>query len=615
MRAGDAAIFWQGGKNAGIYALGELTGDPYPHSYEDGEVPAWVNDRNAGPGGQVTEWRVPYRYTQILEYPLHKSALLEHPTLRNMQVITAPMGTNFRVSAQEWELLQEQIGNGDNDSVNRGPFNVILYGPPGTGKTYTVQRRALQIIDPKSANLPDDVVGELYRRYMSQGRIEFLTFHPSYSYEEFVEGYRYDVETQVPTIRDGMFKTIVNRAVNPRQSPAVTEGARIWKVSLGRPSEEQILKRCIGNNEIGVGWLGEHDLTDSDREAIKELFGEHEGGDKATNSINSVDYLVNEIREGDYVAVFRNRREVHAIGVVTGEYQYKGEEHDGFPHTRPVEWLDQRVHDIYEMNGSTNLTRTTIYPLDRISLQDFVDLLPEYQKTEEPYVLIIDEINRGNISRIFGELITLLEPDKRRGALNEVSVRLPYSQQQFTVPPNLYVIGTMNTADRSIALIDVALRRRFEFEELMPSVRVMRDILSTKSSEDPGAELSTDQINLMCHVFEVLNRRITVRLDRDHQIGHSYFLDATSMERLHRALYGRVFPLLQEYFYNDWDSLRLVLGEYDTGVKNVGFVASLEDEYVNVFGEDAPSYETPSEFHRYDPGELEEVLRNTFGSP
>jgi 5-methylcytosine-specific restriction protein B len=614
MRAGDTVLLWQGGKSAGIYALGELTAEPHLHSYEGGELPAWLAGKTAGPDGRVTEGRVPFRYTRVLGAPVQKSTLTEHPNLRNMQVLRSPMGTNFKVSTEEWELLQELIRNVGTEGLDRGPLNLILYGPPGTGKTYSVQRRALQIIDPRAVNSPDANIGEMYRRYMSQGRIEFLTFHPSYSYEEFVEGYRYDVEAQVPMLHDGVFKTLVNRAVNPRQGPAVAEGARIWKVSLGRPSQPQILERCIANNEIGVGWLGDQDLIDSDREAIKELFGEHEGGDKATNNINSVDYLVNEIREGDYVAVFRSRREIQAIGVVTGEYQYKGEGHDGFPHTRPVEWLDRRVHDIYEMNGSTNLTRTTVYPLDRISLQDFVELLPEHQKTEEPYVLVIDEINRGNISRIFGELITLLEPDKRRGAPNELSVRLPYSQQHFAIPSNLYVIGTMNTADRSIALIDVALRRRFEFEEMMPNVGVIREILSDKAGENADTQLSADQVDLVCHAFEVLNRRITVRLDRDHQIGHSYFLDATSMARLHQALYGRVFPLLQEYFYNDWESLRLVLGEYDGGA-NRGFVASLEGEYDHVFGEDAPSYETPSAFHQYDPDELEEVLRNTFGSP
>ena len=614
MRPGDIAILWLGGKKAGIYALGELTDAPRLHTYEPEEVPDWLKGKVAGPDGRVTEGRVRFRYTKILGRPLYKSALLEHPTLRNMQVIKAPMGTNFRISEKEWKILQEVIGNGGPEGLDRGPLNVILYGPPRTGKTYSVQRRALRIVDPRGVDSPDANIGEAYRRHMGQGRIEFLTFHPSYSYEEFVEGYRYDAEAQVPTLHDGVFKTLVNRAVNPRQGPAVAEGARIWKVSLGRPSEPQILERCIANKEIGVGWLGGEDLTDADREAIKELFGEHEGGDKATNNINSVDYLVNGIREGDYVAVFRSRREIQAIGVVTGEYRYKREGHDGFPHTRPVEWLDRRVHDVYEMNGSTNLTRTTVYLLDRISLQDFVELLPEHQKAEEPYVLVIDEINRGNISRIFGELITLLEPDKRRGAPNELSVRLPYSQQHFAIPPNLHVIGTMNTADRSIALIDVALRRRFEFEEMMPKAEVIRDVLSDKMGENADAEISAGQVDLVCHVFELLNRRITVRLDRDHQIGHSYFLHATSMVKLHQALYGRVFPLLQEYFYNDWESLRLVLGEYDGGA-NRGFVASLDGEYDDVFGEDAPSYEAPSEFHRYHPDELEEVLRNTFGSP
>lgn len=615
MQAGDVVLLWQGGKNAGIYALSELTDRPYAHTYDEGDVPAWLISKNGGSGGQATEWRVPYRYTKVLKDPLLKSTLLEHPTLQNMQVLRSPMGTNFKVTEKEWELLQGLLGNGSDNRPDRGPLNVILYGPPGTGKTYSIQQRALQIIDPDSVDLPDAEAGALYRRLLNQGRIEFLTFHPSYSYEEFVEGYRFDVETQVPTLRDGVFKTLANRAVNPRQGSAVAEGARVWKISLGRPSDSDIFERCMENNEVGVGWLGRHDLTDSDREAIKELFGKHEGGDKATNNINSVNYLVNEIREGDYVAVFRNRREIQAIGLVTGEYAYKGERHDCFPHTRPVEWLDRQIHDIHEMNGSTNLTRTTVYPLDRVTLQDFVGLLPENQKTEEPYVLVVDEINRGNISRIFGELITLLEPDKRRGARNELSVRLPYSQQHFTVPSNLYVIGTMNTADRSIALIDVALRRRFEFEEMMPSTRVLRRVLSTESSEGASVELSADQVDLACHVFEILNRRITVRLDRDHQVGHSYFLEATSMRRLHQALYGRIFPLLQEYFYNDWESLRLILGEYDAKANNGGFVASLEGMYNNVFEDDAPSYEAPSEFHRYEVDELEEALRSTFGSP
>ena len=163
---------------------------------------------------------------------------------------------------------------------------------------------------------------------------------------------------------------------------------------------------------------------------------------------------------------------------------------------------------------------------------------------ENKYLFVIDEINRANISKVFGELITLLEPSKRLGADEELTTTLPYSGEKFGIPKNVYVIGTMNTADRSIALLDIALRRRFDFVELMPKP----ELLSTDVEDVDLQKLLT-----------TINAKVTEEIDRNHQIGHSYLMGIATLADLHRAWYQRVVPLLQEYFYDDNDDLRSVL--------------------------------------------------------
>ena len=179
-----------------------------------------------------------------------------------------------------------------------------------------------------------------------------------------------------------------------------------------------------------------------------------------------------------------------------------------------------------------------------------VDKIKSYQgqsidRTLYNYVLIIDEINRGNVSQIFGELITLLEPDKRLGMAEQLRVMLPYSGEEFGVPPNLYIIGTMNTADRSVEALDTALRRRFSFEEMPPRYD-LRDLERTEH----GIKVS--------ELLQTLNARIEKLIDRDHLIGHSYFMDRSIS--LKEVFQNKIIPLLQEYFFGDYGKIGLVLG-------------------------------------------------------
>ena len=189
------------------------------------------------------------------------------------------------------------------------------------------------------------------------------------------------------------------------------------------------------------------------------------------------------------------------------------------------------------------------------------------------YVMIIDEINRGNVANIFGELISLIEDDKRLGASEELHAELPYSHDIFSVPKNVYIIGTMNTADRSVEALDSALRRRFTFKEMMPK-----------------SELVPEENNVR-NIFEIINQRIEVLKDREHQIGHSYFMGVKNNEDLKAVFYDKIIPLLQEYFYGDYEKIQLVLGE--------GFVKK-ESESVKFAGDKSGDFDV-SEVYRIVP--------------
>ncbi|NOH79507.1 AAA domain-containing protein [Vibrio sp. RE86] len=215
----------------------------------------------------------------------------------------------------------------------------------------------------------------------------------------------------------------------------------------------------------------------------------------------------------------------------------------------------------------------------------FTSLLPTMKERDDgltqqdTYVLIIDEINRGNLSKIFGELITLVEPSKRKGAKEELEVILPYSGDKFSVPDNLYIIGTMNTADRSLAMMDTALRRRFDFKEMTPKPELF-------------ANNTVKGINLS-RLLETLNKRIEVLYDREHTLGHAFLFpvfNETSEDKafveLQSAFKNKIIPLLEEYFYEDWNKIRLVLGDSLKQDESLHFLQKTEDSYTDLFGTD-----------------------------
>ena len=282
---------------------------------------------------------------------------------------------------------------------------------------------------------------------------------------------------------------------------------------------------------------------------------------------------------GDIVLSCYSSTTIDAIGVVTGDYEWH-DEYEHYKRLRKVNWVVKGIkEDITEINGGSTLTLSSVYKLN-IALADVMDIIakeaPATTKVEDEkknYVFVIDEINRGNISKIFGELITLIESSKRIGQPEGMRAKLPYSQQLFGVPDNIYIIGTMNTADRSIAAIDTALRRRFRFKEMMPDADVLKGI-------------SVEDISVS-EMLARMNKRISVLYDREHTIGHAYFIplrDNPTIEQLAEIFENAIVPLLQEYFYEDYEKIRLVLGDNNKDNKEEQFIVVVENDYNELFG-------------------------------
>lgn len=451
------------------------------------------------------------------------------------------------------------------------PLNQIFYGPPGTGKTYQTAELAVEICDGK---VPESrqLLMKRYEELRQEERISFVTFHQSYGYEDFVEGLRPELKDgQISyRVRPGMFREACAAArlrtlVKPGLSGTPLKERTIYKMSLGRAGSvegKQALQSSLENGYVLLGWGEDVDFSEckNSDEIRKKLDEERPDIEKPDSQARFVNVFKDEIVVGDIIIVSQGNSLFRAIGEVTGNYEFLEAPVAGsFHQMRAVRWLavfegNKNVAEIY----NKNFVMSALYKLGSEGLK--FDVLESLIKGEDApncqnHVLIIDEINRANISKVFGELITLLEPDKREGEINTITVKLPYSGDSFSVPSNLYVIGTMNTADRSIALLDTALRRRFDFKELQPDYETLpKDLIE-------GVDLRA--------MLQAMNNRIEYLYDRDHTIGHAYFINVKSISDLEAVFRRKVIPLLQEYFYEDWSKVRSALNDGEVGFVDV----------------------------------------------
>ncbi|EGD3568935.1 AAA domain-containing protein, partial [Campylobacter coli] len=443
-------------------------------------------------------------------------------------------------------------------------LNQILYGPPGTGKTYHTIDKALEILGENLESRDRDEKKAKFDEYVKDGQIVFTTFHQSYGYEEFVEGIKPMMNNEANSqeiqyeIKDGIFKDICNRALeNYENSNLNTEELR-EKIKL-REKVEKFLNRLLETNEPISKTKGGNFFINSFNNNTIEIYSE---------DVERFDGIF-KLSLSTFITLLKSNIEFNSA----------------------VEMF-KKVFD----RDYADRTHTYYFNL--------VNKFKEYEKqavlkTEDnkissnslnSYIIIIDEINRGNVSKIFGELITLIEPSKRIGESEELKVTLPYSGEKFGVPKNVYIIGTMNTADRSITSLDTALRRRFEFVEMMPDPDLLKNVFICKDVENPnkdedylGDDAKTEGFaEILQNILISINKRIEFLLDREKTIGHAFFMSEAvkfnkdnwcksdeyeedwyvlSISKLKSIFQNKIIPLLQEYFYNDYALISAVLND------------------------------------------------------
>jgi 5-methylcytosine-specific restriction endonuclease McrBC GTP-binding regulatory subunit McrB len=436
------------------------------------------------------------------------------------------------------------------------PLNQILYGPPGTGKTFNSINRAIMVIE----NLSEEELRNNYKareelkdafdRYIDKKQIAFTTFHQSMSYEDFIEGIK-PLEPEIEkdpihySVEEGIFKTICIHAAFEyfEQSTSISSQEALTFSqkydNLVQEIENTLSqgKKYTLDSKSGLP-IEIVEITDNGNISLK-----HENGNR--------NYIVSKKR------VSKLNAEIDDLESVNNIHQHFKSLIGGSNAT--AYWTV--LNKIRKINNDLPEIKLEIKEFsfsEKIELVETLKSEDFKNKKAKPYVLIIDEINRGNISAIFGELITLIEENKRQGKPEALKIMLPYSKKEFSVPPNVYIVGTMNTADRSVEALDTALRRRFTFEEIPPNENL--DLIQYPVFDTTASA-----------ILKTLNARIEKLLDKDHKLGHSFFIKKDSdsaEEKIVETFYKNIIPLLQEYFFGDFGKIGLVLGKRFVTVDN-----------------------------------------------
>lgn len=572
IQKGDKIIIWKTGKNGGCYALATAISDTGKWPFPKNELPFFKSkpsaDSNIKLKIDLNLWEIPILTEQISVNKSFDRFSKELP------------GLNYKVTEKQYTFLNElaQLNLAEKnaqkeylpfDKTTDHPLNLILYGPPGTGKTYNAISLAVAIIENKSlekvAKKDRSKLRLRFNEYMTEGQIGFVTFHHAYTYEDFVEGVKPRTENQniIYDIEEGIFKQLAFEAKRnmletlmsniPKKEIKISFN-QLYKAFLQYIKSDQFnsfvsanknrvyLHRIGRNGDFVVRKENTYNTNTVSKNKLRIVYENVLTIEQIRNIDADIKALVDGVNTNIFYGVFKE------LKFFEGEY------------IKALALLQQQG----EASDNT---------VESFELGALADMIKGQTKK---YVLIIDEINRGDVSNIFGELITLLEEDKREGNAEGLLVQLPYSKSHFCVPSNLYIIGTMNTAGQSIELLDLALRRRFDFLEMEPDSSIIKKV--NKNYIIDGIDLAK--------MLDAINERIEILIGRDFRIGHTHFLKIETLADLKDVFVHKIIPLLQEYFENDFLRIGLILGKDFVQKKVMKNSAIFADFDVSAFEEE-----------------------------